>query len=229
MEENKIILDLWDKVNATIRKMGRQDRLFKIDLIKTALIVIDMQDGFCSPDGCLENPDTRNIVDNINMLSAKCRIKGIPVIWMKFQIKSDQSNSGLWPLFQPASPYIGRRNPIKEFSDKGSETGIWPKLSIDPGKDIEIVKNKYSAFIPGSSDLDKILKARGIDTLIITGVGTNVCCESTARDAMMLNYKVIFVSDANATIGKIFHEITLMNIKMFFGDVVTTAEIVREL
>jgi ureidoacrylate peracid hydrolase len=67
------------------------------------------------------------------------------------------------------------------------------------------------------------------DILIITGVGTNVCCESTARDAMMLNYKVIFVSDANATVNKIFHEISLMNIKMFFGDVVTTEEIISDL
>ncbi|MDD4990335.1 MAG: cysteine hydrolase [Candidatus Pacebacteria bacterium] len=229
MEENKTILDLWDKINATIRKMGRQDRLFKINPAKTALIVVDMQDGFCSPTGCLENPGTKEIVDNINTLSSRCRTKGIPVIWIKFQIKNDQSNSGLWPLFQPASPYVGRKSPIKEFSDKGSETGIWPKLSVDSEKDIEIVKNKYSAFIPGSSDSDKVLKARGIDTLVITGVGTNVCCESTARDAMMLNYKVIFISDANATIGKIFHEITLMNIKMFFGDVATTKEIVKEL
>lgn len=229
MKENKTISGLWDTTNTAIRRMGRLNRLFKIDFTKTALIVIDMQDGFCSPNGCLENPDTRNIVDNINRLSTKCRARGVPVVWVRFQIKSDQSNSGLWPLFQPTSPYFGRKNPIKEFSESGSGAGVWSKLSVDLEKDIEVVKNRYSAFVPGSSDLDKILKARGIDTLIIAGVGTNVCCESTARDAMMLNYKVIFVGDANATIGKIFHEVTLMNIKMFFGDVVSTEEIVREL
>lgn len=226
MEEN-LVKNLWEGVNSTTKAMGRKDRLFTVAKDKTAMLVIDMQDGFCSETGCLENPDTRKIVLNINGLADKCRKVGIPVIWIRFVINGH--NIGLWELIQPASPYSGRKNPTKEFSDKGEENKIWHELIVDKVKDIEVIKNRYSAFIAGSSNLGQILKERGIDTLIITGVGTNVCCESTARDAMMLNYKVIFISDANATIGKIFHEITLMNIKMFFGDVVKTDDLIKEL
>lgn len=225
--EEETIKNLWQGVNSTIQAMGRPDRLFQVDKQKTAMLVIDMQDGFCAETGCLENPDTRKITPNINHLSEKCRENGIPVIWVKFEI-NDQ-NIGLWKLIQPASPYPNRKNPVEEFSETGGETDIWHDLVVDKEKDIEVIKNRYSALIDGSSNLNRILKEKGIDTLVITGVGTNVCCESTARDAMMLNYKVIFVSDANATIGRIFHEVTLMNIKMFFGDVATTEEILKEM
>jgi ureidoacrylate peracid hydrolase len=79
--------------------------------------------------------------------------------------------------------------------------------------------------VPGSSDLHDILQARGIDTLIITGTATNVCCESTARDAMQLNYKVIFVADANATNTDAEHNATLNNMVRLFADVMTTEEL----
>lgn len=226
MEED-LLHNLWQGVNNTIKVMGRPDRLFSIDKNKTAMLVIDMQDGFCSESGCLENPDTRKIVPNINILSKKCREVGIPVIWVRFIV--NEENIGLWKLLQSNSPYPGRKNPTVELSENGNENKIWHDLIIDEEKDIKVIKNKYSSFVAGSSNLNQILKEKGINTLIITGVGTNVCCESTARDAMMLNYKVIFISDANATIGKVFHEVSLMNIKMFFGDVASTNDILKEL
>jgi len=232
MNEEDLIQKLWENVNGAIKQMGRSDRLFEIDPTKTALLVVDMQDGFCSPSGCLENPDTRKTVPNINSLADKCREKNIPVIWISSILaEKDMSgvNGSLWPLFQPASPYAGRKNPVVEFSENGTENKLWSELNVDKDKDLEIIKNRYSALISGSSDLEKILKDMGRDTLIITGVGTNVCCESTARDAMMLNFKVIFASDANATIGRVAHEMTLMNIKLFFGDVVKTEDIVAEI
>jgi len=221
--------ELWTQVNETLKSMGRPDRLYKIDPQKTAFLIIDMQDAFVAPWGSIENPDTRKIVKNINALTKICREANIPVIWVRFIIRKGNINAGLWPLFQPASPYKGRKTPTIELSENGSEIKIWRELTINSEKDIDVVKDRYSAFIPGSSDLERVLRSMGKDTIIITGVGTNVCCESTARDAMMLDFKVIFVSDANATIGKVFHEITLMNIKMFFGDVVTTKEVIGEL
>ena len=83
--------------------------------------------------------------------------------------------------------------------------------------------------IQGSSNLQALLDERGIDTLVIVGTLTNVCCESTARDAMMLNYRVIMVDDANATISEAAHRASLDNVAMFFGDVQTTEQVVAML
>ena len=90
-------------------------------------------------------------------------------------------------------------------------------------------KNRFGAFVPGSSDLHAVLQARGIDTVIITGTATNVCCESTARDAMMMNYKVIFVSDGTATYNDEEHNATLGIMLAMFADVMTTDEVVDRL
>ncbi|MFX8988223.1 cysteine hydrolase, partial [Acinetobacter baumannii] len=78
-------------------------------------------------------------------------------------------------------------------------------------------------------DLHQILRDRQIDTLIVTGTLTNCCCESTARDAMQLNYKVIFVSDANAALSDAEHNATLNNMAALFADVMSTAEVIGSL
>jgi nicotinamidase-related amidase len=97
-----------------------------------------------------------------------------------------------------------------------------------PG-DLVVEKNRFSAFIQGSSSLDEQLRAAGIDTVIVTGTVTNTCCESTARDAMMLNYKTVFVSDANACRTDEEHNASLGNIMRIFGDVATTDEVIGRL
>lgn len=91
------------------------------------------------------------------------------------------------------------------------------------------MKSRFSAFLQGSSDLDEQLRRRGVDTVLITGTVSNVCCESTARDAMMLNYRTIFVSDANATRTDEEHNATLGNMVMCFADVASTEEVLRQL
>jgi nicotinamidase-related amidase len=83
--------------------------------------------------------------------------------------------------------------------------------------------------MPGSSDIDAQLKARGIDTVLITGTATNVCCESTARDAMLLDYKVVMLSDGNATFTEEEHASSLNTFMMYFGDVMSTDETIARL
>ena len=94
-------------------------------------------------------------------------------------------------------------------------------------KDEIVVKRRYSAFIQGSSDIDRRLREAGIDTVIIVGTLTNVCCESSARDAMMLNYRLVFVSDANAALTDDEHNATLGSILRVFGDVASTDEVIQ--
>jgi ureidoacrylate peracid hydrolase len=85
-----------------------------------------------------------------------------------------------------------------------------------------VLKQRFSAFIGGSSGLPEKLRAEGFDTVLITGTVTNVCCESSARDAMMLNFKTIMVSDANAAMTDAEHNATLVSIYSSFGDVMDT-------
>ena len=93
--------------------------------------------------------------------------------------------------------------------------------------DIYVDKTRFGAFVPGASRLHETLQARGIDTLIVTGTLTNCCCESTARDAMQMNYKLIFVTDANAALSDTAHNATLDNMCMIFADVRPTSEVLE--
>ena len=101
-------------------------------------------------------------------------------------------------------------------------------LEVAP-QDVVVVKTRFSAFFPGSSNLEQVLRAVDIDTVVVTGTLTNVCCESTARDAMMHNYKVIVISDANATVSDVEHNAALINIVRAFGDVISTNELIERL
>ncbi len=227
--EQTIIKGLWQQTDQVIAKMGRPQRLYKVVPAKTALIVVDMQNGFCLPTACIEIPDSRKIVPNINTIAAACRTADIPVYWIRLNNSSSSNTAGLWPLFQPRSPSSpDRPNPPEVFQDSGPATEVYKELFVNDSVDVQVSKNRYSALIPGSSSLGKLLKDAGRDTLIVTGIGTDVCCESTARDAMMLDLKVIFVADATATVNPVFHEVTLMHVKMFFGDVVSTEELLGE-
>ena len=101
---------------------------------------------------------------------------------------------------------------------------LWPTLDVQP-QDAVVEKHRFSGFTPGTSDLDAHLKARGIDTLIISGTLTNCCCESTARDAMQLNYKVILACDACAALTDEAHAGTLDSMALTFADLRSVAEL----
>ena len=101
---------------------------------------------------------------------------------------------------------------------------LWHELDVRPG-DQHVVKRRFSALIQGSSDLDQRCAQAGIDTLIISGTATNICCESTARDAFMLSYRTLVVSDANATTTDEAHSASLNALFTRFADVFTTVEV----
>ena len=88
------------------------------------------------------------------------------------------------------------------------------------------MKNRFSAFIQGSSNLAEVLRSRGLDTLLITGTVTNVCCESTARDAMMLNFRTIMVTDGNAAGTDEDHNASLASFYLTFGDIMSTDKLI---
>jgi ureidoacrylate peracid hydrolase len=114
---------------------------------------------------------------------------------------------------------------IETFSPGAFGHALYSELDVLP-QDLKVQKRRFGAFAPGASDLHAILEDRGIDTLIITGTATQVCCESTARDAMMLNYKVFFIADGNATFNDDEHNGTLSAMAHTFCDVRSTQAMV---
>jgi ureidoacrylate peracid hydrolase len=154
----------------------------------------------------------------------------VPVIWLKQEFSADSKDAGLLPFFHSASPISNKREkPLKGLQVGSVGSRLWKDCDYDSKKDFIISKCRYSPFTSGSSNLDGFLRTLKRDTLIITGVATNICCETTARDAMMYDYKVVLVSDATATNDQILHEISLMNIKLFFGDIALTCEVINEI
>ena len=196
---------------------GRLNRYDHLVGPKTALVVIDLQNVFMLPGMPVEVPIARDIVPNVNKLAAATRAAGGKVVWVKMCL---EGQAEAWPVFFEGDP---RRATLSELTPGAHGFELYAELDVQPQDDI-VVKRRYSAFIQGASDIDAHLRAAGVDTVIIAGTLTNVCCESSARDAMMLNYRVVFVADANAALSDAEHNATLGTILRVFGDVVTTDE-----
>jgi ureidoacrylate peracid hydrolase len=207
-------------VDRVVARHGRDH--VHVDLVpaKTALIVVDMQNAFMLP-GVAHSPClmAQEIVPNINRLAEAVRQTGGAVVWIKTAYTDDtlENWSTLYGMLGPNGTQ--KRAKALARGSKGYE--LWPALEVRDG-DLTVEKNRYSAFIQGSSDLAEVLRARGLDTLLITGTVTNVCCESTARDAMMLNFKTIMVTDGNAAVTDEDHNASLIGFYLIFGDIMST-------
>jgi ureidoacrylate peracid hydrolase len=194
---------------------------------KTALVVIDLQNAFMLPGMVGEITYAREIVPNVNALAEAVRRAGGKVVWV--QMKIETAGEGAWTVYlEHMSGPVFRDAEIAALTPGSHGHALHDDLDVRDG-DMVIEKTRFSAFIQGSCDLDSRLREAGIDTVIITGTVTNTCCESTARDAMMLNYKTIFVSDANACRTDEEHNTTLGNILRIFGDVASTQEVIGRL
>jgi ureidoacrylate peracid hydrolase len=196
---------------------GRLNRYDHLVGRKTALVVIDLQNAFMLPGMPVEVATAREIVPNVNKLAAATRAAGGKVVWVKMNL---EGQSEAWRVFFDGDP---RRATLAELTPGARGFELHADLDARP-EDAIVVKRRFSAFIQGSSDIDRHLRDLGIDTVVIVGTLTNVCCESSARDAMMLNYRVVFVSDANAALSDADHNATLASIIRVFGDVATTDE-----
>ena len=159
-----------------------------IDPKRTALVNVDMQNAFVEGTP-LAAPNGKRIIEPINRLAEACRKAGVMVIHTLHVTRADGSNLGtMGELCEPV-----RAGYIRE----GSETAkLHPGIEVKKG-DILLYKPRYGAFT--GTDLDQLLRANGRDTIIVTGICTNVCCETTAREAGMRDYHVFFMNDATET------------------------------
>lgn len=203
-------------VERVVARRGKLHLYESLDPKHTALLVIDMQNAFVASGAPMEVPAARGIVAPINRLAAELRRRGVAVIWVAHENRKDGRD---WAGFFDAFVAPGRRADASAALSAGSELQkLFPALEVAPG-DLRVAKNRYSAFI--KNDFESSLRERGIDTLLIAGTKTNVCCECTARDAMMLDYKVVLLSDCTAALSDDEQRATLENVIQQFGDVLT--------
>ena len=118
-----------------------------------------------------------------------------------------------------------RERTMEYMSPGGPGTPLWHKLDVNE-QDIFVIKNRYGCFSSGSSQLERVLRSRGIDAILIGGTKTNVCCETTARAGFDMDFKVVMVDDCNAALSDDEHLATLESMIQQFGDVLTADEVI---
>jgi len=210
----------------TAERGGRLHLFDEFQPSRLAHLVIDLQNGFMEPGAPVEVPLAREIVPGVNAISNAVRALGGTNIFVRFTTPKDALES--WSSFYSRFSPVARAAHQAAFAPGAHYWDLWPDLDVRD-TDLKINKARFGAFIPGTCDLHQVLQNRQIDTLIVTGTLTNCCCESTARDAMQLNYKVVFVSDANAALSDAEHNATLNNMCALFADVMSTAELITAL
>lgn len=204
-----------------LARRGRYHWFDRLEPKRTALVVVDMQNTFCEPGAPAEVPASRGILDPINSFTRRARPLGVQVVWV-LHANTRRGQRSDWDLFfeNVVSDDVRLRTidslaPGKQSVYKGLETAP---------EDLTIIKNRYSALIAGSSSLERTMRSMGIDTVLIAGTKTNVCCEATARDAMMLDFKVVMLEDCCGALSDDEHRAALETFIQQFGDVMTGDE-----
>jgi ureidoacrylate peracid hydrolase len=204
---------------------GREHVLETLEMNKTAHVIVDLQNGFVEEGAPVEVATTREIFGQVNRISRAVRGAGGLNVFLRYTY--DGSEALPWNVwfgnYMSEDHFAMTRD---AFSRNAHYWRLAPELEVKDA-DLIIDKTRFSALIPGTSTMDAELKARGIDTLIITGTLTNCCCESTARDALQMGYKVIFLTDANAALSDEEHNATLISMTAIFADVMDSERLLR--
>ncbi len=179
----------------------------------SALLVIDMQEFFLNEESHAFVPSAKTIVPNINSLIEEYRKQEYPIIFTFYALESDEK------------PGMMGRWWGDVLRVTNSLSRIHSSLNLEDD-DITLRKSRYSAFI--ETDLDQILKDNKVNTLVITGIMTHLCCESTAREAFMRDYEVYFVVDATAADTEALHVSSLRTLTDGFAIPVKTNTILEE-
>jgi len=207
-------------VRRVVDRRGTDHVFADLDPKRTALVVIDLQNAFMDDEvGHAVCPAARDLVPAVNRLAAATRASGGAVFWIKNTF--DDACLTEWSVMQDMATPAMREKRAAAMSEGTKGHDLWPTLDVRPEDEI-VKKFRFSAFLPAASELPARLRARGFDTVLITGTVTNVCCESSARDAMMSNFRVVMISDGNAAMTQAEHEASLTAFYLTFGDVMDT-------
>jgi ureidoacrylate peracid hydrolase len=189
----------------------------------TALIVVDMQNIWVHPRGARYLPMSEDIVPGIQALLEFFRTRQIPVIYLRTTKRKDLADAGIFADIKPQT-----HDPDDEWSNfEGAPGAEFYEPTKPAASDIVVKKFRYSGFY--GTELENLLRALGRDTIAIAGVATNVCCDSTARDGAMRDFKVLFLSDCNASFTREEQEATLNNFDKHFGVVMDSRTLMAKL
>jgi nicotinamidase-related amidase len=209
-------------IDRVMQKRGKLTVYEHFDPKRTAQLVIDMQNFYVG-----EIASVVGIIPNINRIAQRLRALGGQVFWVG--MTAGEGGKSLWPVYHDYFFTKERGATHRDQLSPGVEGHKFHAgLDVQPGDEI-VYKTRFSPFVAGASNLHDILRAKDIDSLIVTGTATNMCCESAARDAMMLDYKVVMVADANGARYPEDHMAGLTSFYQSFGDVRTTDEVLDDL
>lgn len=180
---------------------------------KSCLLVVDMQNFFLNPKSPTFTPGGLAILPNIRKLIQAFRKKKLPVIYTAHVHKNKEMDGGILGWWWEGM-----------VIENTKDAEIYPDLAPLPQEKV-IYKHRYSAFY--NTDLEIVLRCLGITDIIVTGIMTNLCCESTARDAYFRDHRVFFLMDATGTINEELHLATLKNLAFGFAYVTTTEDILQ--
>jgi ureidoacrylate peracid hydrolase len=200
----------------------------KLDPAHAALIVVDMQNDFCAPGGMMDKEGAdisavQEMAKRLPELIDAARRAGALVVFIR-NVYSTEANSYLSDVYlEQAARRRGGSYTMREVCRPDSWEGdFYAPIRPLAGEPI-VTKHRYGAF--HNTDLETILRARGVRTVVLTGVATNVCVETTAREAFMRDFYVVFTADGTACYSDETHEATLRTIDKYFGPVVSVAEV----
>jgi biuret amidohydrolase len=187
----------------------------QLDLQKTALLVTDMQIFFLDPGSPTFTCGGPAILPRLKKLIAVFREKGLPVIYTQHVHHPGHLDSGIMGWWWEGMCIEG-----------SPESQVHPEIAPNPGEKV-IQKHRYSAFY--NTDLETILRVLKVEDLVISGVMTNMCCESSARDAYYRDYRVFFLADGTGSINEEMHLASLMNLALGFAHVTTVQQVIDDL
>lgn len=189
----------------------------------TALIVVDMQNIWVHPRGARYLPASEDIVPKIQELLRFGHSNQIPVFYLHTTKRRDLADVGIFADIKPQT-----HDPDDQWSNFENTPGAeFYELTKPTVEDIVVKKFRYSGFY--GTQLENLLRALGRDTIAIIGVATNVCCDSTARDGAMRDFKVLFLSDCNASFSQEEQDATLRNFDKHFGVVMDSKALMAKL
>jgi nicotinamidase-related amidase len=215
--------------------LSTETKTLRLDLAKSALIVIDMQNDFCHPDGWLAHigvdvTPARQPIAPLQKLLPVLRTHNIPIIWVNWGNRPDLLNisAGLLHVYNPTGEGVGLGDPLPKNGAKVLTAGSWAAAVVDElsplPEDIQIDKYRMSGF--WDTQLDSILRNLGKTTLFFAGVNADQCVFTTLCDANFLGYDCILVKDCTATTSPEYCWLaTLYNVKQCFGFVTDSSEI----
>jgi ureidoacrylate peracid hydrolase len=205
-------------IRGATHRRGRLEIFDELDPRRTALLVIDMQNAWLVPGAPFETPSARELIPRINRIAEALRRGQGRVVWIQ-HTAGKKGEEGYWPLyFDNFISQDTRADVVAALTPGSPMHDLHSGFRIDES-DLVLPKHRFSAFLRTSHSLESILSVRGINTLIVTGTATNVCVESTVRDAMMRDFRVFMPHDATAALDRDAHLAGVRSVMQSFADI----------